>query len=218
MKPGLLNRIVAIDHGAREQRERVALEVLDHILSNAPDVNLILNGLLSDAGIGTIDVVEIGAQVSIEGAGRPDLAGFDVRRRERLLIEAKIGAQLTVEQPNGYLARLPEDCPSALIFIVPSYLFVRLWKQVRNRAKERFSLSPDVETELSRCTTLAGSERKLMMTTWSALAASMTVGYAGDAAALYCIAELYAVGEPFVDKHHLNPGRKPPCANFSTGS
>src|SRR5881275_572909 len=48
-------------------------------------------------------VVSFQAELVHEDLGRPDLEGHDVRGRPLLVVEAKFGATLAVEQVRGYL-------------------------------------------------------------------------------------------------------------------
>ena len=99
--------------------ENIAVEALGHILSQSPLARQGLEDVLRSGGSQIGSITRIKTQLSDEDGARPDLAGFDEEQEMRLLIEAKFWAGLTDNQPNGYLAQLPDDGPSALLFVVP---------------------------------------------------------------------------------------------------
>ena len=99
--------------------EDIAVEGLGHILSNSEAARSALEDtvLLGGANVGSLDRVQ--TQVTAEEGGRPDLVAFDDKGDKRVLIEAKLWAGLTPNQPNQY----PVSCqgrPAALLFIAPA--------------------------------------------------------------------------------------------------
>ena len=166
--------------------ENIAVEALGHILSSSAPTRLALGRMLQAGGadIGPIERVE--TQVTGEEGERPDLVGFDAGGAKRLLIEAKFWAGLTESQPVAYLRQLPEDEPSALLFVAPAARTETLWPELRRRVweAEDIALDPDSK-KAGLVSATVGDNRRLMLTSWKALLGSMVVEatHAGDSRA-----------------------------------
>ena len=50
-----------------------------------------------------------------------------------MLVEVKFWAELTPNQPNAYLKRLPSDGPAVLVFLAPEHRIQSLWPQLKGR-------------------------------------------------------------------------------------
>ena len=85
------------------QREDAAVEALGYILSRSETARLGLADLLRDGGADVGLITKIETQALGEDGTRPDLSLFDEQGIERVLIEAKLSAGLTENQPIGYL-------------------------------------------------------------------------------------------------------------------
>ena len=166
--------------------ENVAVEALGHILSSSPPTRIALENLLRAGGADIGPIVRVETQVSGEEGERPDLAGFDESGAKRLLIEAKFWAGLTESQPVTYLRHLPDDNPSALLFVAPAARNETLWPELRRRVEEArgIALGPDSK-EAGLLSAAAVDGRRLMLTSWKALLGSMAAqaSAAGDARA-----------------------------------
>ena len=162
--------------------ENIAVEALGHILSQSPLARQGLEDVLRSGGSQIGSITRIKTQLSDEDGARPDLAGFDEEQEMRLLIEAKFWAGLTDNQPNGYLAQLPDDGPSALLFVVPEARLEALWSEVYELAGQEYGLAPgDVSGQL-RSASIVDTECHLVMTSWRALLDRMAAhaGAVGD--------------------------------------
>lgn len=187
-RPTLLQALAWGGRALGDRPEDVAVEALGHILSTSEAACATLSDIVDtgDAPVGPIDRVQ--TQVTGLDGARPDLAAFDQRGRERVLIEAKFGAGLTENQPVAYLERLPEEQPSALLFVVPAARCEFLWAELRRRmsdaGKPRTSFWAELRRLMSERTsgveprsfreagivwTPAGGARRLMLTSWKAL-------------------------------------------------
>ena len=114
---------------------------------------------------------------------RPDIAGFDQNDQECVLVEAKFWAGLTEKQPVAYLERLPENDPSALLFVAPAARIESLWAELFRQVEQSTSgitLESVQEAEMLR-SAAAGGGRWLMLTSWKNLLDRMAAEAAADA-------------------------------------
>ena len=89
---------------------------------------------------------------STQSSGRPDVTGRDVEGNKTVIIEGKFWANLTENQPNGYLLELPADC-GRLLFLAPAA-----------RIK---SLTLDLEKRLG------GEDARMLVRSWDELLEQM---------------------------------------------
>ena len=122
-----------IDRGAL-QAEPAATQALAYILRSSPDIAFAFVGMLQEADI-EFEPGRIEAEQAVEEA-RPDLTLQDSDGRVRVLVENKFWAGLTAAQPVDYLDNLPEDPPSALLFIVPQQRVAAVWNELKARCSE----------------------------------------------------------------------------------
>lgn len=149
--------------------ENIATEALRHILESSAAARGALQGLLQDGGADVGPIPSVSTQAGDAEGRIPDLVTFDKHGAERVLVEAKFWAGLTKNQPVPYLRRLPQDRPTALLFLAPAMRRDRLWDELRNRVlKAGIELGDSHETSEFRSAS-AGGERRLMLTSWTAL-------------------------------------------------
>ena len=67
------------------------------------------------------------------GDTRPDITIDDADGVIRAFVENKFWAGLTDQQPVDYLKALPEDRPTALLFIVPEQRITTVWSELKKR-------------------------------------------------------------------------------------
>lgn len=163
-----------------DRTEDIAVEALGYILSQAAAARRALEALVAAGGAEAISVAKVQTQVTGADGATPDLGCVDEQGTERVLIEAKFWAVLTANQPNAYLARLPKDQPSALLFVAPAQRLETLWPEILRLAQEKYQPDSIRETGDLRSASIAGSERRLMLASWRALLDRMAAG-AGDA-------------------------------------
>ena len=151
--------------------ENVAVDALGHILTQSPAARAALGDLLRDGGADVGPIARVTTQAAGEDLERPDLAAFDDRGGERVLIEAKFWAGLTENQPVAYLERLPGDeQPAALLFVAPEAQRESLWAQLRDRVQQADSLEWRDATDGSALPRAdVGRGRQLLLTSWKAL-------------------------------------------------
>ena len=119
------------------RREDVAVDALGYILGYSEAARESLVGRLRDASIGVAPISKVITQATGVDGGRPDLACYDDQDNECLLIEAKFWAQLTDNQPGGYLNRLHGDSPSTLLFVAPAARLGSLWSELQRRLADQ---------------------------------------------------------------------------------
>ena len=151
--------------------ENIAVEALAHILSESEAAQRALADVLHAGGATVEAIARVRTQATGEDGARPDLAGFDQRGRECVLIEAKFWAGLTGNQPVAYLKRLPENDPSVLLFVAPAARNELLWAELCRRVSESpssMTLESFHKAEALR-SAVAGGARRLMLTSWTSL-------------------------------------------------
>ncbi len=180
--------------------ELIATEALRYILQQSEPVRNALERTLLDAGVEVGSIVRFQTEASGDEGERIDLACYDECGTERVLIEAKFWAGLTDNQPNTYLARLPEDTHSALLFVVPAQRIETLWPELCRRAEEQHELRVTSDTPTSgelRGVSIGDNGHKMMLTSWRALLERMEsqASMAGDRAAMRDIEQLHGLTE-----------------------
>ena len=152
--------------------EDIATEALRHIFDRSDACGEALNDVIQSGVRGVNAITAVKSQVLRADGTRPDLVGFDENRMERVLMEVKFWAELTPNQPNGYINRLPDDGPALVMFLVPEDRVQSLWPQLQRRTSQQFG--PVVETESERrCVRLGDTQKHLMVVSWGGLLDSM---------------------------------------------
>ena len=122
--------------GGALQNEPAATQALNYILNSDKDRDIAraFVGMLRDADI-EFEPGHIEAELGHEEA-QPDLTIQDMDGHVRVFVENKFWAGLTDAQPVSYLEKLPEDPPSALLFIVPEQRVPTIWTELKSRCNE----------------------------------------------------------------------------------
>ncbi len=147
--------------------EDIVNESLAHILNSSEASRQALLDVLRGCGA-DIDPITLVQTQSVVGSGAyPDLTGLDSSGLVRVFIEAKFQATLTKHQPVTYLQNLPDDKPSALLFVVPPDRLAEIWEELRSRvakADDLYLCNEHAEPEILWGD--VGENRKLVLTTW----------------------------------------------------
>ena len=122
-------------HLATAMGEPGATQALAYILNQQPGIVRALVNLLGAAGIQFDPRPRVESEIGGDG-GRPDMRIYDVNGNLRVLVENKFWAGLTDAQPVDYLAMLPDDASSGLLFIVPGQRVEMIWKVLKTRCQE----------------------------------------------------------------------------------
>ena len=99
--------------------ENLATEALLYLLNNSRDANGLFAGYLSGSGQDFPTVTRFNSQVSSDDNTIPDLVAIDEAGDNIFIVENKFWAELTPNQPVGYLPLLSKETPSALFFVCP---------------------------------------------------------------------------------------------------
>lgn len=167
------------------QTERVATEALRHILEQSESARGALEHLLLTAGVEVDSLTRFQTEAIGEEGERVDLVCYDEHGTERVLLEAKFWAGLTDNQPNTYLARLPEDTHSALLFVAPAQRIETLWPELCRRAEEQHKLTFTSDIPVTgemRGVSVDSNGHKMMVTSWRTVLEQMEsrVSTSGD--------------------------------------
>ena len=155
--------------------ENIATEALGHIFERSDASVEALNDVIKSGVRGVNPITTVRTQVIHADGTRPDLVGFDESGLERVLIEVKFWADLTANQPNGYLNRLPDDAPAVLAFLVPEERVQPLWPQLRLRAEREYGTVAEVDSE-RKCLRIGDGQRHLMIVSWGAFSIAWRPG------------------------------------------
>ena len=152
--------------------EDIATETLRHIFDRSDACMVALNDVIQ-SGVRRVNAVtSVESQVIQADGTRPDLVGFDETGMERVLIEVKYWAELTPNQPNGYVNRLPDDGPALVMFLVPEERIQSLWPELQGRMSKEFGPITETESE-RRCVRVGDTQKHLMIASWGGLLDSM---------------------------------------------
>ncbi|MDE2839372.1 MAG: hypothetical protein OXM03_01960 [Chloroflexota bacterium] len=152
--------------------ENIATEALCHIFDHSDACGVALNDVIQSGVRGLSAITSVRTQVTHADGTIPDLVGFDENGVERVLIEVKFWAELTSNQPNRYIGRLPDDGPALVMFLAPEDRIQTLWPQLQGRMSQEFG--PLVETESERrCVRVGDTQKHVMVVSWGSLLDSM---------------------------------------------
>ena len=166
------------------KHENVVSAALEYMLSHHKSASRGLHSLVRKGCADFVQVERFLCQPQNQPEAHPDLVGRDGDGPVRLVIEAKFFAGLTEQQPNGYIALLPEKGPSVLLFLVPQRKLDTLWPKICSKASESYELLENAGGPDWRCATIAETERYLMMATWGELTSCMNQELGNDIIAL----------------------------------
>ncbi len=152
--------------------ENIATETLRHIFDHSDASVEALNDVVQ-SGVRMVNpITVVKTQVMHADGTRPDLVGFDETGAERALIEVKFWAELTRNQPNGYINRLPDDGPAVVMFLAPEERIQSLWPQLKKRLYREFGALIEIDSE-RKSLRVGDTERHLMIASWGGLLDSM---------------------------------------------
>ena len=170
-----------IGWGLPRRHEDAATEGLGFLLQRHPQLHERFVALLQAAQPELPADLRFATQES-SSAGRPDLCG---RHGDavRVFVENKFGAALTDNQPVAYLDRLAaEPAPSLLLFIVPEWRRVYLWRELLERLKAARVGHRELDAQLVEIAGRAQGQR-LHILSWAAVFKALGAGVGDDARA-----------------------------------
>ena len=109
------------------QVENLATESLLYLLQRYRTAHKAFIDLVSTIGYVPPGDLDFRSQVHMQYGSIPDLVGATADEKGVLLVESKFWAQLTPNQPTGYLSRLPKDREGMVLFIAPESRYKDLW-------------------------------------------------------------------------------------------
>ena len=146
--------------------EDAATNAMYFILCRRPSARKALSDLLG------LTIAKAEPWRTDEHGAEPDLSCLDEDCNLVALIESKFWAQLTHHQPVTYWQGLPDDKPSALLFLAPGSRVEddSLWDEIVERLRKRgHELGlPDRNEGLITAAAKIG-QRRLMLTSWESL-------------------------------------------------
>ena len=107
--------------------------------------------------------------------GRLDLVGYDEPGKQRVIVEAKFGANLSKGQGSGYFGQLNGEGTSVLMLLVPSYRIEYLWSAVTQdllagiKGATLDEAEPKGQIKYSRVNSVDSTDRYLMIVSWRQL-------------------------------------------------
>ena len=150
------------------QTENIAVEALGYVLNKYAGSREGLDDVVRSGVRNVKPVIQVRTQARAPDGTRPDLVGVDEDGAERVLVEAKFWAELTPRQPDAYLDRLPDNGPAVLLFLAPEERIASLWRDLRSRAQRAGKMLSEVDAE-RRCVSVDGSQRHLLLVSWTGL-------------------------------------------------
>ena len=159
--------------------ENIATEALRHIFDHSDACVEALNDVVQSGARGVAPVTIVKSQVIQADGTIPDLVGFDENGKERVLVEVKFWAELTPNQPNAYLKRLPSDGPAVVVFLAPEDRIQSLWPQLKGRLNGEFGTLTETDSE-RKCVRVGDGQWHLMIVSWGGLLDSMAARSSDD--------------------------------------
>ncbi len=155
-----------------QRAEDAAVGALEHILSISGAARAALADTLREGGTTVDSIAEVRTQATGAENNTPYLVCLDDNGAERVLIEGKFRADLPPDQPNAYLKRLKEPSrsrPVAVLFVAPAARLEALWGELNLHADREFQLFVVTTPTGLHAATVAGGDRRLMLTSWAKL-------------------------------------------------
>ena len=118
--------------------EDAATRALAYILDPhaSPGMAQVFVDMLGRTGVSAFPLGRVEHDPDQGGDSGPDLTICDVEGKRRIFIEAMFGEGLEHAQPIRRLGELPDDAPSAVVFIAPGERVPGLWGELRARGKD----------------------------------------------------------------------------------
>ncbi len=134
------------------------------------------HAVAEDLGI-SIPLDDVVKQEDSGGGVRLDLGLYDGSGALWFIVEAKVAAGLTANQPLGYLDRLAPARPGVLMFIVPWWRLDDVWeKATRDLPQSEWGLVR-IDAYDVRAVCSVSSRRSLVLMEWQALAEAFGLGW-----------------------------------------
>lgn len=149
--------------GGSSRSEPAATQALAFILNSSPDIARAFLRMLREANI-EFEPGHIKTELRHEDS-QPDLTIHDGDGHVRVFVENKFWAGLTDAQPVSYLRDLPNDPPSALVFVVPEQRVSTVWNELKMRCSQAELKWADASIKRTLLWTRVGC-KTMMITSW----------------------------------------------------
>ena len=149
--------------------ERAATIALAHILDvdASPGMASAFVDLVGQTGSLQCEPSRVEGDPDQKDDSLPDVTIYDDARRRRVLIETVFWEGVPQAQPLDYLAKLPGDASSALVYIAPRKRLRFLWEVLRKRSSDNpgSRLEDEIERDQALCARFGG--HVLLVTSWA---------------------------------------------------
>lgn len=150
--------------------ENIAIEALGFILAQSPAARRAFTAVAGVGGLVLPPDLSFATQAASDDQARPDIEGYGTGLKRHVVVEAKFWAGLTINQPVTYAARLPDDEPGSLVFIVPSARMTGLWSELTKRLKVAgYEVSRRHEAQPELWHASFGIGHSFVLTSWRAV-------------------------------------------------
>lgn len=144
--------------------EPVATKALRYVLRASSDVAREFVNIVGLTDINPFTPGHIGTEEQ-HGDSKPDLTIYDTDGAVRVFVENKFWAGLTAAQPVAYLEELPDDTPTALLFVVPHQRIFSVWSELKERCG-RHEIDLARESRTKDITWARAGKRTMAITSW----------------------------------------------------
>ena len=149
--------------------EGAATRALAHILDRrtCPGMAHAFVELIGPAGVPAFPADRVEHEAPRSDGSRPDITIRDADGKPRVLVATTFWKRVQESQPASRLRELPEDPPSALVFIAPRERIGGLWSELRTRCQDSPGLELRDESSGTGDPTWArAGRRSLMIASW----------------------------------------------------
>ena len=154
--------------------EDTATDALAFILNKSPACRDALGLLLrqGERAYHLNTLASFDTQVTYKDGFRPDMVGYAHGGGKRLLVESKFWATLLEGQASSYFDQLEDAGPGVLLFIAPTTRLEILWAEIGRQmetGEDGVQLEGVETVEQMRRARIAGSDKRLMLVSWTLL-------------------------------------------------
>ncbi len=149
--------------------ERAATIALAHILDvdDSPGMASAFVDLLGESRPLQFEPARVKGDPEQKDDSLPDVTIYDDTRRPRVLVETVFWEGVPQAQPLNYLATLPADAPSALVYIAPRKRIRFLWETLSRRCAERPESRIEDETQRDQAVWARAGAHFLLVASWA---------------------------------------------------
>ncbi|MCY4078037.1 MAG: hypothetical protein OXH04_21705 [Acidobacteria bacterium] len=149
--------------------ERAATIALAHILDvkDSPGMASAFVDMVGRTGPLEFEPGRVKVDLDQKDHSRPDVTVHDKARRQRVFIETVFWEGVPEGQPGNYLKELPEDIPSALVYLAPRKRIHFLREDLRRRSGDSFVIGSEEEAPGEEAVWMRVGSRVLLIASWA---------------------------------------------------